>query len=88
MEFYPTPTLHRFSAGVLKGPKCEIFESGDFAQIRPIWIGDLGTRPKNINFDGLGLKIAILCLLALSPTTLKNFKRCRLVRLKIVSAVA
>ena len=31
----------------LKGPKCEIFDSGVFAQIRPIWIGDLGTRPKN-----------------------------------------
>ncbi len=31
----------------LKGPKREIFDSGVFAQIRPIWIGDLGTRPKN-----------------------------------------
>jgi hypothetical protein len=31
----------------LKGPKCEIFVAGIFAQIRPIWIGDLGTRPKN-----------------------------------------
>jgi hypothetical protein len=34
----------------LKGPKCEIFDSGVFAQIRPIWIGDLGTRPKNYKF--------------------------------------
>jgi len=32
---------------LLKGPKREIFDSGVFAQIRPIWIGDLGTRPKN-----------------------------------------
>jgi hypothetical protein len=35
---------------VLKGPKREIFDSGVFAQIRPIWIGDLGTRPKNYKF--------------------------------------
>ena len=31
----------------LKGPKREIFVAGIFAQIRPIWIGDLETRPKN-----------------------------------------
>ncbi len=31
----------------LKGPKREIFDFGVFAQIIPIWIGDLGTRPKN-----------------------------------------
>jgi hypothetical protein len=35
---------------LLKGPKCEIFDSGFFALIRPIWIGDLGTRPKNGKF--------------------------------------
>ncbi len=29
----------------LKGPKREIFVAGIFAQIRPIWIGYLGTRP-------------------------------------------
>jgi hypothetical protein len=34
----------------LKGPKREIFDFGVFAQIRPIWIGDLGTRPKNYKF--------------------------------------
>ncbi len=34
----------------LKGPKCEIFDSEFFALIRPIWIGDLGTRPKNYKF--------------------------------------
>jgi hypothetical protein len=32
---------------LLKGPKREIFDFGVFAKIRPIWIGDLGTRPKN-----------------------------------------
>jgi hypothetical protein len=35
---------------LLKGPKCEIFDSGFFALIRPIWIGDLGTRAKNYTF--------------------------------------
>jgi hypothetical protein len=34
----------------LKGPKREIFDSGFFALIRPIWIGDLGTKPKNYKF--------------------------------------
>ena len=39
-----------------------IFGSGVFTQIRPVWVGDLGTRPKIQNFDGLGglgLKSAI-----------------------------
>jgi hypothetical protein len=31
----------------LKGPKLEIYSSGVFTQIRPVWVGDLGTRPKN-----------------------------------------
>ncbi len=35
---------------MLKGPKRDIFGSGVFAQIRPVWIGDLGTRPKNYKF--------------------------------------
>jgi hypothetical protein len=39
---------------MLKGPKREIFGLGIFAQIRPIWIGDLGTRPKNPKKLGLG----------------------------------
>jgi hypothetical protein len=34
----------------LKGPKREIFNFGVFAQIRPIWTGHLGTRPKNYKF--------------------------------------
>jgi hypothetical protein len=37
---YPFSTID-----YLKGPKCEIFGFGFFALIRPIWIGDLGTRP-------------------------------------------
>ncbi len=31
----------------LKGPKLEIFGSMVFTQIRPVRVGDLGTRPKN-----------------------------------------
>ncbi len=31
---------------VSKGPKLEIFVGGVFTQIKPVWIGDLGTRPK------------------------------------------
>ncbi len=29
--------------GRLKGPKLEIFGSRVYAQIRPVWVGDLGT---------------------------------------------
>ncbi len=32
------------------GPKLEIFGSRVFTQIRPVWVGDLGTRPKNSKF--------------------------------------
>ncbi len=32
---------------LLKGPKHEIFGSGFFTLIKPIWIGDLGTSTKN-----------------------------------------
>jgi hypothetical protein len=31
----------------LEVPKCEIFARGFFALSEPIWIGDLGTEPKN-----------------------------------------
>jgi hypothetical protein len=54
-----------------------------FTQIRPVWVGDSGTRPKNseiliLNFDGLCLKIGVfLFFLALSPTLLKKFWCCR-----------
>ncbi len=46
-------------AGSLKGPKREIFVAGIFAQIRPIWIGYLGTRPKNPRKLRLGPYIAL-----------------------------
>ena len=31
----------------LKGPKLEIFVAEIFTEIIPVWVGDLGTRPKN-----------------------------------------
>jgi hypothetical protein len=34
----------------LKGPKLEIFGFRVFSQIRPVWVGDLGTRQKNAKF--------------------------------------
>jgi hypothetical protein len=44
----------------LKAPKHEIFGSGVFKQIIPIWKGDLGTRPEIQEVYGFGLKIEIL----------------------------
>jgi hypothetical protein len=35
---------------LLKGPKLEIFGFRVFSQIRPVWVGDLGTRQKNSKF--------------------------------------
>jgi hypothetical protein len=35
----------------LKGPKHEIFESVFFTQIRRLWLGDLGTGEKKLNFE-------------------------------------
>jgi hypothetical protein len=60
----------------LKGPKREIFVAGIFAQIRPIWIGYLGTRPKNpkkIMFEALNFTFnwRNICL-AISATALKK----------------
>ncbi len=46
----------------LKGPKREIYGLRIFAQIRPIWIGYLGTRPKNPKKLRLGPYIALYFL--------------------------
>ncbi len=60
----------------LKGPKHEIFGPGvlqyksDLYECMGSW---LRIQAKNTKFDGLGSKIAILYLLALSPTSQKNF---------------
>jgi hypothetical protein len=32
---------------ILKGAQLEIFGSGEYTQIRSVWVGDIGTRPKN-----------------------------------------
>ncbi len=48
-----------FSVALLKGPKREIFGLRILAQIRPIWIGYLGTRPKNPKKLRLGPYIAL-----------------------------
>ncbi len=44
-NFRSSNTLKR--GPFLKGPKLEIFGSWVFTQIRPEWVGDLETRPKN-----------------------------------------
>ena len=38
----------------LKGPKRELFVAGIFTEIRPVWVGDLETRPKNLKSLCLG----------------------------------
>ncbi len=39
---------------ILKGPKHEIFGSGFFTLIKPIWISDLGTSTKNLKWGWFG----------------------------------
>jgi hypothetical protein len=41
--------VHGYSVA-LKGPKLEIFGFRVFSQIRPVGVGDLGTRQKNSKF--------------------------------------
>ena len=49
---YTTKAVTRLIS--LQGPKLEIFGSRVFTQIRPVWVGDLGTRPKNSKSLWLG----------------------------------
>jgi hypothetical protein len=61
----------------LKGPKREIFGLGIFAQIRPIWIGYLGSRPKNPKKLRLGPYVALylprfLCVSAVGDSAKKK----------------
>jgi hypothetical protein len=44
-----------------------------FTQIRPVWVGELGTRPKIQKVYGFDLIIAILYFEMLSATALKEF---------------
>jgi hypothetical protein len=41
------PVLSTNKQSDLKGPKLEVFGSRVFTQIRPVWVSDLGTMPKN-----------------------------------------
>jgi hypothetical protein len=61
LKLSPPFTPHSLTASPppLKGPKREIFGLGIFAQIRPIWIGYLRTRPKNPKKLRLGPYIAL-----------------------------
>jgi hypothetical protein len=46
----------------LKGPKREIFVAGIFTEIKPVWVGDLETRPKNLISLCLGSYITLYFL--------------------------
>jgi hypothetical protein len=46
----------------LKGPKRETFVAGIFTEIRPVWVGDLETRPKNLKSLCLGPYIIFISL--------------------------
>jgi hypothetical protein len=46
----------------LKGPKHEILVAGIFTEIRPVWVGDLETRPKNLKSLCLGPYITLYFL--------------------------
>jgi hypothetical protein len=37
----------------LKGPKLEIFVFWVLRQIRPVWVGDLGTRPIEVYIEAI-----------------------------------
>jgi hypothetical protein len=57
----------------LKGPKLEIFVDRIFTQIRPVWIGNLGTRAKNPKSYVCGLMLPFIFgifVLALSATSI------------------
>jgi hypothetical protein len=62
----------------LKVPKREIFIAGIFTSIKPVWVGDLGTRTKNPKLGWLGPFITLYYLvffsLALKATALKKQK--------------
>jgi hypothetical protein len=53
---------------LIKGPMCEMFGAGIFTEIRPVWVGDLETRPKNPRSLCLGPYITLYFLGARSKT--------------------
>jgi hypothetical protein len=56
------PNLADFLPRALKGPKREIFVAGIFTEIRPVWVGDLETRLKNLKSLCLGPYIILYFL--------------------------
>ncbi len=57
----------------LQGPKREMFVAGIFTEIRPVWVGDLETRPKNLKSLCLGPFISWdFCFSAVGYSTKKN----------------
>ncbi len=53
---------------------CDIRLLGFYTQIRPVWVGDLGTRPKNAQFWWFRLENFHFVLFKAVPTSLKKFK--------------
>jgi hypothetical protein len=84
-SLFPSFILYSFSPELgtklllrdsLKGPKREMFVAGIFTEIRPVWVGDLETMPKNLKSLCLGPYIT-LCFLGFL------LKHCKLQRSKI-----
>ncbi len=50
------------STSSVKGPEREMFVAGIFTEIRPVWVGDLETRPKNLKSLCLGPYITLYFL--------------------------
>ncbi len=46
----------------LKGPKREMFVAGVFTETRPVWVGDLKTRPKTYEVFWFGPYITLYFL--------------------------
>jgi hypothetical protein len=62
-----------FSEYLQQGPKQKIFVAGIVTQIRPVWIGDVGNRPKNQNYSSI---IATASLHEKRSNRLKITKKC------------
>jgi hypothetical protein len=58
------------------GPKREMFVAGIFTEIGPVWVGDIETRPKNLNILCLGPYITLIsgyfCFSAVGYSAKKN----------------
>jgi hypothetical protein len=50
---------HEKLVSALKGPKREMFDAEIFTEIRPVWVDDLESRPKNLKSLFLGPYITL-----------------------------